>query len=505
MSPFRRAVRRSLAIPDRSGRQSVAIMNPSRLAVASALAVAAALSCAAAVADGASARPGIGCGSDCADEKEPFLDAASLVQPALLSGPDYKVVPEVAVRGYMANFLIDTPWGPLRADSVEMLGVRVAEMPALEALDRASRTGAFAHALAEGGKKTGSAIVNVVAHPVDTVTGIPRGVVRYLRRQIDTWRNRAQSLADQTARHAENRGDPFRAPAGPMTAGRDGTRDDDPAPAEKKNRAWYARIGSETGREARRYLKYSRERRAMARLLGIDPSSTNPILDDKLDSLAWAAVGGNFSAGQALAAITGTAAAVISGSAQLNQYVLQEDPEQLRASLRARLLELCSDDTSIRSFLRRGAFTDALRVELTESLERLEPQAGCNDLLELAATTHAEVEARYLVDALKLIRRNVAAGSVGKLVVAGAAVAWHGGDGALLLPLPVDYLSWSHDIDEFFDQPAFRALDKTVLIAGDASLPAQRGMTRRGWNLKLRARYDGAPAYALGRFGRRRG
>jgi hypothetical protein len=39
-----------------------------------------------------------------------------------------------------------------------------------------------------------------------------------------------------------------------------------------------------------------------------------------------------------------------------------------------------------------------------------------------------------------------------------------------------------------------------VLIAGDASMAAQRGFTERGWNLVLRTPYDGAPSYAAGDF-----
>jgi hypothetical protein len=50
-----------------------------------------------------------GCGTECAAESEPALQAPALVPPALLSGPNFKVVPEVEVRGYMARFLIDTP------------------------------------------------------------------------------------------------------------------------------------------------------------------------------------------------------------------------------------------------------------------------------------------------------------------------------------------------------------------------------------------------------------
>jgi hypothetical protein len=435
------------------------------------------------------------CAADCGSESEPALHAPALVPPALLSGPNFKVVPEVEVRGYMARFLIDTPYGPLHADSVELLAVRVAEIPAIEALDRASKSGAFAHAVAERGRKTGAAIVNVVSHPIDTITGLPEGVVRFVRRQLDAWGGRAQSLADQTSRHAENNGDPYRAPAGPMTAGREDPGDDDPAREAKKNRALYARAGSEAGRQARRYLKYNQQRREMAKLLGVDPNSTNPILNDKLDALAWAAVGGNFSAGAALGEITGSAAAVISDTGKLNQYVLELDPEQLRETLHRRLQAYCSDDYSIRSFLRRGAFTDTLRTALIDSVEKLDVHDGCNELIELAATTRSEVEARYLVDALKSIRQRVVAPAEGKLLVLGAALAWRSAEGAILLPLPVDYLTWSHDIDELFDLPEFAAKDKTVLIAGEASMTAQRQLTDRGWSLVSHAPYEGAPPY----------
>jgi hypothetical protein len=440
------------------------------------------------------------CEKDCASESEPYLNASELVQPALLSGPNFKVVPEVEVRGYMARFLIDTPYGPLTADSVELLAVRISEIPAIEALDRASKTDAFAHAIAERGRKTATAVANVVSHPVDSATGLPSGVARYLSAQVDTWSGRAQSLADRSARKFENDGDPFRAPAGPMTAGRDGPKDElpenRPENAGKKERSWYARAGSETGREARRYLKYNEQRRAMAKYLGIDANTSNPILNDKLDALAWAAVGGNFSAGTALGDVAGTAADVISYSGKLNQYVLEKPPEQLREENRRKLAKFCSDDDSIRSFLRRGGFNDTLRTALAAELEKLQPHSGCNELIELAATTRGEVEARYLTDALKLIRRNAANAKGGDLIAAGAALVWRTPQGKLILPLPVDYLTWTHDLGDFFDQHVFAVADKTVLIGGDASIQVQRQLTDRGWNLLLRAPYDGAPAYA---------
>ena len=430
------------------------------------------------------------CVVNCAVEPEPVLKAPLLVQPALLSGPDFHVVPEVAVRGYMADFLIDTKFGPLHADGVDLLSTRIAELPALEALDRASRTDAFAHALAERGRKTGTALVHVLAHPIDTVTGLPAGVARYFSHEWDLWSGRAVAAADRSSREFENKGDPFAAPPGPMTARRD-TPDEIAGHDDRRSRAWYARAGAESEREAKRYLKYGQQRREMARVLGVDPNSTNPVLSARLDSLAWAAVWGNFSAGTALGEVTGTAADVISYSGKINQYVYELEPDQLRALNAKRLSNYCSDDYAVRQFLRRGGFTDTLRTDLVDALVQLKPGAGCNDLVELAAATRDEVEARFLVRALVLIGQQSGVAN-GALFGCGAALAYRTSDGRLLLPLPLDYLTWNADMAAFFDRPDLRSRDKIVLIGGDASLLAQRELTARGWSLALRAPFDGA-------------
>ncbi len=436
-------------------------------------------------------------------EREPVLRAVRLVQPALLSGPDFRVVPEVRVRGYMADYLIDTKFGPMYAESTQLLGIRIAELPALEALDRASRTGAFAHAFSTRGKNAGAAIVHVLAHPVDTITGLPAGVARYFEQKWDTWAHRAQSLSDRTTRIIENPGNPSQAPSGPMTAIR--RIPPEVKPPGHRNRTWYGRMGSEAGRETRRYLKFNQQRRAICKLLGIDPNSTNAALKEKLDSLAWAAVWGDFSATAALGKITGTTAQVVSYSAQVNRYVYDYPPEQLREINARRLQTWCSDDYSIRQFLHRGGFTDTLRSKLIDKLAQLNPVRGCNELIELGASTRGEVEARYLVNALSLILDHAPESGGGTLMTVGAALAYRTRSGKLILPLPVDYLSWNRHLARFLDLPDWRNGDKTVLIGGEASLLSQRNLTQRGWNLVIRARYRDAPAYAtIGEFDPRR-
>ena len=66
----------------------------------------------------------------------------------------------------------------------------------------------------------------------------------------------------------------------------------------------------------------------------------------------------------------------------------------------------------------------------------------------------------------------------------------------------MDYLSWTDDIDEFFDRPEFRNADKTALVGGEASALARRKLGEHGWRVVLRAPYEGAPKYPAGRFTR---
>lgn len=492
----------------------------------SALLLVAALSPCAAIARDAPA-----CVRECGYEAEPTIDAATIAEPALLSGPNFTVDPKAQVGGYMARFSITTPYGPLTADSAQLLAIRISEIPAIEALDRATRSGAFGRALAERGRRTGAAIVKVISHPVDSIVGLPMGVVRYFKKQIDTWANRAQSLSDRSSRIMENKGDPFRAPDGPMTAGRDVSPEavtranadarkndvdasrytsvdvpavdaDDaqgiPSPPEepqKESKAWYARAGRDAGREVKRYLKYNSSRNEIAKRLGFDPNTSNPYIVERLNSLAWAAVWGNFSAGQALGDITGTAADIITDSGLINEYVLNHTPEQIRERNEKQFGSICSDEFGIRQFLKRGGFTDTTRTQLADSLVALAPTAGCNELLELATATHGEIEGRYLVNALSQIRKRWPDARGGKLLIAGAALVYVARDGKVLLPLPVDYLSWTADIDEFFERPEFRTTSKTVLVGGQASALAQRKLRERAWTVVLQAPYEGAPKY----------
>lgn len=428
-----------------------------------------------------------------ATEDEPVIDAASLVQPALLSGPGFNVDPRVELRGYMAHFTLDTPFGPMTADSVEILAERVAEQPAIEALDKVTRSDAFLKAAGDRFVATGKALGKIAMHPVDTVLGIPTGVARYFGDRLKKLATQAQTLSDRTARTLGTHGNPYPSDDGPLT---DARPDPGDAPAKQKKH-WYTRIGSELEREVKRQLKYNSVKRALAQQLGIDPYTSNPYVQTRLSSLAWIGSSGSFGAGAALGAVGGTGAIVLAKGGLVSEVVWKMSPEDLRERNQQRLRTYCRDELLIRQFLRRGAFTPTLQTAMVDALDLLKPADGGDALLELGMTANSELEARFLVNALRMTVAHLGAqANGGTLRPIGAGLAYVTIDGELVLPLPVDRLSWTTQVQAFLDRDEFRVRNKTALVASDVSMAARRALGERGWSVVVHMPWPGAPPYA---------
>jgi hypothetical protein len=81
-------------------------------------------------------------------EEPPTLPAQDLAPASLLSGNGFHVNNEVPTEGYLGHFIIHSDVGTFKANSLEMLRIRVAELPAIMELTKTSKTKVFAQALA---------------------------------------------------------------------------------------------------------------------------------------------------------------------------------------------------------------------------------------------------------------------------------------------------------------------------------------------------------------------
>ena len=222
----------------------------------------------------------------------------------------------------------------------------------------------------------------------------------------------------------------------------------------------------------------------MAENLGIDPYTSNPQLSERLDELAWSGSAGRMTTDLALASMDGSAGLLLARSDQLNDLVWKLDEDQLRTITLQRLERFARDEFLMRQFMRRGVFTPSLKASMLDALERLQPAAGGDALLELAMTARSELEARYIVNALRLLATRLGNNALGgELLIVGAGLGYLGNSGDVVLPLPVDYLAWTREVATFLDNEEFRSARKSVLIQGNASPRSLRELTSRGWNI----------------------
>ncbi len=426
-----------------------------------------------------------------AGEDEPLLAAADLAQASLLSGPGYRVLPQTPVVGFMARFTLETKNGPMLAESVELLEVRATEMAALDLLEGIDLGDAFVIAVRENIADTVDTVGRVFSQPVATVAGLPGGVARYFRQQAQKWAGRLNKHGDRVAYRAGNDGDPYDM-VGPMNANRD-------AQPERPRKRWFHRFGREVGRQAEDQAGHGRSKRLLARELGIDPyaAGSNPELHARLDRLAWAAAAGSLSLGQLLGQLPLGAREVLGGSERLNDLVWELEPEDLRRRNGELLERWCADPLQIRRFIRHRAFLASVQTRFADALEVIAPGPGCEYLLDLALAADHDVEARFLANALVMAGDFYGPAANGaELLTVGAGLALRLGNGRLVLPLPVDHLSWTDLAREFFRQPELAHGERTVLIAGGVSDRTLRELTALGWEIVVRAPYAGAPPYA---------
>ena len=177
-------------------------------------------------------------------ETPPTLRAQELAPASLLKGNGFHVDEEVPTDGLTAHFTLRSDVGTFKADGLEMLRIRVAEIPAITELNQTSKTKVFAQALATNAAAPVAAAGQMVMHPVDTVKGLPAGVGRFFGRV---------GLGAQKIKEAA-------------------TTPEEASAGEKAGQ-----LATRTFHTTRDVLGYEQERRGLAKKLHVDPYTTRVV------------------------------------------------------------------------------------------------------------------------------------------------------------------------------------------------------------------------------------
>lgn len=374
-------------------------------------------------------------------EPMPTLDAATLAPAELLNGTGYTVDPKAPVVGYMGQFTLRAPAGTFTADGTEMLAIRVEELTAIAKLSQLSQTGVFADALAASAKKTGAAIGQAVMNPVETVSGIPAGVGRFF-----------QSTSTKLSRATESTG----ASNSSQSAG--------------------------TADAAKDLLGVNNAKRRIAKQVGADPYTTNPVLAKQLDDLARAAFAGGVSLDVAMAVTTAGVATAISTTATVSNLVWDKSPEDVRTINENKLAAMGVSKDTVRAFVTNRWFTPTLSVPFVESLAQIPAGKGRAAVVALASTVASENEARFMLNGVNMVRQiSTQQDPVVALELARRIMVVRTRGGRVEVPTPVDYVVWTEPVRAFAERKDLKGARRDILVTGLASERARQGLQAAGW------------------------
>jgi len=381
-------------------------------------------------------------------EAEPVLSAKDLVAAELLKGPHFTVDDRVPVKGFLARFAIRSDFGPFEARGIHMLHIRVREIHALGQLEQMSKTKEFAAAAGKAVARPVTSTVHMLVHPVDTITGVPDGVGRLFERVKlgGTKVVEAASTPDKSG-------------------------------GEKA-----ADVSKRVGGITANALGYEKERRDLAKGLGVDPYTTNPVLAKKLDDMAWVAFSGRLGV-QAAVSVFVPYSMAMSVVTITNSTVYDTPGADLINQAQAAFAATGASEAQVAALMKNPQYSLSVLTALAQGIQRLQGVAGLASVVEFAAGAKTQDENRLVAAAVNMLaRHHESVERVARVTAPGPIVA-HTVGSALVVPAPVDYVAWTDRAGRFAQREDLKAPARSAWLSGRMSPRARKEFAERGWKI----------------------
>lgn len=327
----------------------------------------------------------------------PVDDSVSnILPPELISSPHHRVRDRVNSYGYMHHFVVDSDFGVYDVTGDFALRKLVREIWAMASLQQFKKSEAYLEGLKRAASQPVQFGANLVTDPVDTISGIPKGVSR---------------LFDNIRTSVSNKMNP-----------------------------------SEDSR-TEQALTVSSNKRDLASRLGVDPYSSNKELQKEMNGLAWATALGSLTVTVALAPVGGPAVAAVSATRvaqQVTDIVKEYPPARLREINRDKLLAMGIPSSLAGQFLDHPCYSPTHQTIITSSLEALGAARGRDAFLESTLSADDEESANFFQNMAETMRGYHQRVSIIETISAHGPVVFARADNqSVLIPFPLDHGVWT--------------------------------------------------------------
>ncbi len=386
-------------------------------------------------------------------EQGVLLKAADLLPAGSLRGPSYRVREQVVTDGFMAHFEIDTDFGLFTATGVPQARTRMVEAEAIRKLVETSKSDLFAEGLKRSVEQPIDAVKNIVTRPVDSLKQAPRTVGHFFGKVGSSIERGVDKVADRTS-------------------GRE------PAPSAGE-------IGAGIGNTAKNVAGFDKAKLDTAKQLGVDPYSDNTRLQEEMDKVTWAFFAGGLPLriGAAVASAGVALAATNMVGIPEDTYALTQSELALRDQKALEAMRVSADD--IREFMIHPSLSTTRRHRITTALTAMPKTAGRGNVVRLANDCETAGQADFLIGALAILtdlQRGDKA-ELASLKVIGRLPAAITAKGELLVPAPVDHVTWTEQVAGFAQRDDLGDAPKVLVHTGRFSEAAAAGFAAAGWKL----------------------
>lgn len=393
-------------------------------------------------------------------ETVPDRAPAELLPAAMVSGTNFHVVDPVHGDGLMNRFVLDSRFGRFDAYGRAALAVRIHEVEALTELSKASDVQIAAGGVAQGVESGVKTATGIVTHPVQTVTGIPRGIAHL----FGGYRARGQEAAAEARSSVGSSG----------SQDRTGSTQSSADKGEKAARSY-----------AERYLGITAAERDYYQKLGVDPYTDNKVLRDTIRRDARIAAGAGF--GMRFVGVPGIPGIGIAQRAV--DAIYNEDPAVIRQRTRKTLADFGLSTAEIESFMDAPLLSPTRQLLLLSAAQALDGVAQLGELFRHAIGLTSDEEVQVYLRSAGLLARAHAGRAVASIVPGVRLPAALRADGSVVVCGAFEAVYWTEDVSRL-DEELRSALPATpagatreLWVAGRLSERARRAGHDRGWDL----------------------
>ena len=225
------------------------------------------------------------------------------------------------------------------------------------------------------------------------------------------------------------------------------------------------------GSKMQQMIGFSDAKRKVAAKLGVDPYSTNTVLQHELDGIAWASFAGGLTFQVATMPIGGPALTVTGVTSTFDEMLREKSPADLKILNRKTLLALGAGEKETERFLNNTAFSPSEQTAFVLNLKLLSGVANRGAFVRTAGETSSdEQDAIFCVQTAALMSRiHESDKPVARIAVIGDFPICVAKDGTIVVALQWDYAAWTagaaHFTSEVQKLAAQSGKNKTVLVA----------------------------------------